>query len=841
MNMKSRNALIAILGLLALFGSLTLLGLMLGCVLGGGLAPDGAESRGLQGGIEELTESLGLQGERSGNLSGGEPAPETSTRLDGTPGLAIYVLLDADDRPVSGATCRLCARGQLPLEGETNQRGELKLEASAEDRASLIILAEGWGPQAFNVSRAPGRYVLRFEPGSVVSGQVLVNGEEPGECIPLLLFSFRELLSAQEELGLPWARLGLPVNSERLVRTRTDERGLFRFGGLPSDWRGELRLPSAYRLEDQTLAVGSHALNAVTLYHPEEGLVLRVVRRLTLVGRVIDFPKREPAPVPGAIVLPDLKFPAAFKRVPQGEDVADEEGRFTVALPSSSILGGMIRIGPPGREFFREIEVEPAEVEGELDLGDLALCDRSGTQTVSLRIIDETSQPIQGAVAAVDSSSSPSAPTDESGRTILGAVVPGVTVFAVYALGYEATDVALPAELPEELEVVLRKGTLLDIRFQQPGGEVARNVKARLSASQHPYRNEVAPRSYTGYTRTGCSFYRVFFPRDGGVVVRLSALEDGRVVLNDLVSGVPFQLRVEGPFAGVIQEESIAPLKPGEHRVREVVLVRPPSKLYGRVLDEAGNPLPQAVVSIVSVLPDSPRSMSGRLMSGVDEEGRFELTHIYSPTVWFSAQADGYVKFTDEACEVSVEGTFLEVRLRPGKVVKVTIEDESGKRLPASYVLASLSNAVTVSGGSEVVGEEGVYLLRGLPDEEVTITAYIYGVVHTRSHDPSNPECLFTVPVLGGVQVTLLLFDESQIDADWLLCLVPTANTDLAIRYALLHNPDFLGVLPGSYYLVIRHFPKGVEHLDEFLEASSHVHIDVTAGTQAHAEVWQQP
>ncbi|MEW6071206.1 MAG: carboxypeptidase-like regulatory domain-containing protein [Planctomycetota bacterium] len=749
---------------------------------------------------------------------------------------AAYAVQEPPGRPIPGAFTALCVSGVVLGSGKTDEHGEWAHEHPEDGDGKLLVIAPPWVPSVIDVPLGPGRHVVTLEAGAAVSGRVIVDGEEPGEPLPLALICSQELVHL-DEMGIEWKVFDRLPSAGRWFPDRTDAHGTFAFRGLPTDWTGQLRLPVEYRLEDPTQADRT-APNAIALHSPVEGLEVRVVRRLTLTGRVIEFPSAEPTPVAGAIVIPAFRFPRTGGVFSPVDTEADEKGRFTFALPCKSLLGGYLQIGPPDRAFFRTIDLEPAEVDGELDLGDLALIEsRLGAKVVPLHVVDTAGYPIRGAVAAPGFSSPASHPTDEEGRTAVAFVLPGLTTLAVYAAGYEAAHVPVPAELSEELEVVLVEGIVLELRFVCPDGILPPGIAARLAAPENPLRIVEIPRNMRGYMEAGCTAPRTVVLPDGTVVLRLWSMEGARVVLNDLKPGIPMQLRVEGLYSGVIQEESIPPLQPREHRIQEVALAREPRTLSGRVLDESGNPLPQAWVKLTwfeSDFPEREYTMPKR----VDEDGCFRLTDLYGPTVYLSADADGFAKYVDPEFPLPQEDSYIEIRLSRGNTVTVTVEDDVGRRLPAT-VFAVLPNGATVSMGQQVEEQEGVYVMHGVPNGPITLRAYIAAIPHDQTHDGRVPECRFVVPVSGELHVRVRLFDESQVDERWLLTLTPNFEGGPPVRYAYLYDPVFPYVTPGSYTLVMRRFPRGFGDKSEFEEKSLPVPIQVHQGERVEVEVLQ--
>ena len=144
--------------------------------------------------------------------------------------------------------------------------------------------------------------------------------------------------------------------------------------------------------------------------------------------------------------------------------------------------------------------------------------------------------------------------------------------------------------------------------------------------------------------------------------------------------------------------------------------------------------------------------------------------------------------------------------------------------------------------GREIDGEPDAYILHDLPDEEVTVQAYVYGVPYRRTHHPSIPELIIRVPVTGEVEVKLHVSADTELDGKTLVCLAPAPDSGLQERYAWIveggaEPSTFPGVLPGRYEAVVRRYPEGYEHMDRFEELSPRAAVVVTAEQTARVEV----
>ncbi len=771
-----------------------------------------------------------------------DPA-RTSVPVEESPSGAVYELLEPEGAPVPGAHVVLVRDGEVLALGETDERGQLATELQLEGSGKLLVLARGWTPQIHEVSLAPALHEVPLRPGAIVAGWIVVNGYRLSTAIPLELRSDRTLLDLTSELGITEEEAEIDRMASRVMRGSTDARGAFRFDGLAEDWSGILELPVDYRLADPTLATNDSRPCSIHLERPVQDLRVDVVKSLVLMGRVVEVHKAEPVPVPDADVESRIKYPGVDPDLTyQGSERTDELGRFRIAVRNPTIQGGHLRISPPDRSFLRDIEIEPRELQADWDLGDLALCDRDAISQVHLLVRNKAGDPISGAVAGTDSSNPHSAPTDEEGRTTLRGVVPGLSTIVVYGMGYEIATIEVPAEPPEEIEVTMRRGTLLDIRFLTPNGEPANFVKARLAADRNPLQNERRwPRAFKAYTEAGYSGFRPGYTEDGTWVIRLQALRDGGVIVNDVVPGLPLHLRVDGQYGTPIQEQTIAPLGPEEHRRIEVVLVEGAKTVRGRVLNEAGEPIPHASVGVFHVAPDSRPGSSQGSGGSVEDDGSFEIPYVYATHIHINADADGYVPFRDREYEVPVDGEELVVRLAKGHVVTVVLEEECGKR-QTGQVWSDLPNGAGAY-GQKVEGETGVYLVRGLPDEEVTIQARVYWTVHERVHDPLVPNLTITIPTLGEVEATVRRFGDLELDGECGLWILPVDDEGLRRRYAELEqdftNPVRIpGVLPGRYEAVVQRYLGGYYEEARFDELSPRIPIVILPGEPTRFEVW---
>lgn len=776
-----------------------------------------------------------------GQLESGASRPGQPARHEPGASCAEYWIVDWEGEPLAGVRCWLVVDGKVAVEGWSNVDGLLASDLDRPDTGRLLTAGEAFAPTAREVPLGAGRHTVRLEHGAVLSGQVLVSGQEPEAPLHLRVVAHQDMLDVHHEVGLGWSQLGAPPDSGRAIRARTDDRGRFVVSGLPDSWAGQLQLPVEYRLEDAAAAANGRSLGSLALSAPRQDLVVRARKRHVLRGRIVAGRGDEPIPVADAIVRSFLEYSSGGSTEERTELRTSGDGVFRLALSGASVDSARLVVSPPDESLHREVDLGGRELNGDWDVGDIPLFEQAGDVTASLVVVDESSDPVRGATAALGPGRPSSAPTDEEGRTSVRGVLPGQSILTIYAAGYEVTEVEVPDPLTESLRVPLRRSTLLRIRMALPDGAAAQRVVARVSAPVHPFRSEGLIQSFRAYTLAGCSYYRTYTGTAGEAVVRLNGLETGEVALSDLKPNLAFQLQVEGPYGRTLSNQVVPALAPGEHRTLDVSLPEGPRTLRGRVVDANGAPLSQGRVALRWDHSDAQESTNRNIEKTVDAEGRFSFPGVFAREVFLQADADGFAPLWIAELDVPRDERELTFTLEPERVVKVTVSDSSGTPLPARVSCVLPSGAWAFA--SRAHEEEGTYVLHGLPDGEVAVRAMVYGAPFTETHDTRNPELWIRIPRLGRVEVDASLFDGAIPDETWLMCLSPATDTDLNEIYAKVDPAGqeaaaFPGVEPGEYFAALRRYPYGFSDMTRFVEMSSRVPVVVRAGETARAEVW---
>lgn len=763
---------------------------------------------------------------------------------------ALYSILDSDGLMLGGARLKLCADGEIVARGQSNEAGEFGSTLDRDGEAALLVVAPDWAPQVHRVPLTAGRHEVRLREGEVVAGWIIVDGGIPGEAIPVQLRSDRGFVDIEEDLGLS-SEVMLRETREHggsyapEARTRTTTEGTFRIAGLPANWSGSVRWSSEFRLRDQIEAESDFRPHSLHLDRARRDVRIDVVRRPVLSGRVVDYPDGadDPVPVSGALVEDELDYgDVVADSLLKARATSDEEGRFRIPLLDLSIKGGGLYITSGDHVFSRRIEIEPMELQGSTDLGDLALIEPEERGLVRLLVQEEDGSPIAGAIAGTASDSPISEATDESGRTALRGVIPGESTIFVLAFGWETEWVQMPSHLTGDLVVTMRRGSTLELRIRSSDGEPAYGVVARIWSAENPCRAMKSRIPLSTYRAAGCTWPHTVRPDDGTIAVRLNANPDGNITLNDVRAGVPLRMRIEGRFGATVHERAIPALKSEERRILDVDLPRRPLTLRGRVVDESGRPLPTASHMSSGDSPDTPPGMMFGGGGGVNENGEFEIAGIYTSHIHLSVIADGFVPIRHRAFEVPVDSSQVEFQLEPACVLTVLLRDEGGQPVEGR-VHSELPSGSWVS-GRPVVDTPGSYLLRGVPHQEIVVKATVHGAVFEQAHDPGVPTLTITIPglnMLGEVEVTL----QVQVPASRYqryIRLLPVSGEGLIPRHSLQYTGSawsIPGVRPGRYVAVLQQYMSEEGGEDAWEDLSTRVPVEVRIREKAEVLIDQ--
>jgi protocatechuate 3,4-dioxygenase beta subunit len=281
----------------------------------------------------------------------------------------------------------------------------------------------------------------------------------------------------------------------------------------------------------------------------------------------------------------------------------------------------------------------------------------------------------------------------------------------------------------------------------------------------------------------------------------VAAGADGRFLLEDLAQAVPIHLavRAEGfltALARDIRPPTAQPL---------TIRLEPAAVLRGRVVDEAGKPVPGARIDLrwEAYLPEEPDRPVGEPIlrnARAEADGRFELREIPAGTARVSAGAPGFVTLDPIAVELPrpAQAGDLKLVLTRGATLQGRVTTAAGDPVAAVRV--------GVGGASATTNDDGLYWLEGaeLGPQEVIFLHASYGrLVKKRAIQPGVNQ--LDVVFDAGVEVTGRAVDESGSP-------VSGARVELASenRFDLKQAHDVTGddgrfrlapVLPGRYRL----------------------------------------
>ncbi|HWN44317.1 MAG TPA: carboxypeptidase regulatory-like domain-containing protein [Thermoanaerobaculia bacterium] len=180
---------------------------------------------------------------------------------------------------------------------------------------------------------------------------------------------------------------------------------------------------------------------------------------------------------------------------------------------------------------------------------------------------------------------------------------------------------------------------------------------------------------------------------------------DGRFSIEDLAQGSPVHVAVRSPGFLIAQVRSVRP--PTEKPV--VIRLEPEAALAGRVVDEAGAPVPGARIDLhwQAFLPEEPDRPVGQPIlrnTRADGEGRFELRGLPTGTARVSVAAPSFVPLEGVEVDLPRAGE-LRLVLERGALLQGRVTTAAGEPVPGVRV--------GVSGAGASTNDDGLYWLEG--------------------------------------------------------------------------------------------------------------------------------
>ena len=504
----------------------------------------------------------------------------------------------------------------------------------------------------------------------------------PPQSDPLVLSG--QVVDASGRKPIPGALVWPSADPAAFVRT--DAEGRF-----------QVAAPGRRRFDLEILAPG-YLLKKVLMARPQlvsrKTGTLSLERAGTLRGKVVDPQGR---PLAGAAVV----------AVPEG---ALGNRAFSPSDPVAARAVSDVQ----GRFELRRLRLEQsyeirASRAGAFPAAQRAMATREVTLVLAParsargRVLDPEGRPIAGAEAFVRPALRPGASDGDETGTPVQSDAQGVFSFpelpaaevelAVRRKGYAPAVLPalriLPGTGSADLGVVtLRPGATLAGRVIDRGGQaVAEGEVFLLDRPASP--NEMD---------------RVL--KDRKPAAKVGA--DGSFSVEDLARGAPIHVVVRSPGYLFEQVRSVRP--PTQKPV--VVRLRPAADLAGRVVDEAGEPVPGAHVDLhwQAFLPEEPDRPVGEPIlrsTRADREGRFELRGLPEGTARVSAAAPSFVPRDGVEVDLPRPASAGELRLvlERGALLQGRVTTAAGEPVAAVRV--------GVSGAAAATNDDGLYWLEG--------------------------------------------------------------------------------------------------------------------------------
>jgi hypothetical protein len=456
------------------------------------------------------------------------------------------------------------------------------------------------------------------------------------------------------------------------------------------------------------------------------------------------------------------------------------------------------------------------------ELGDLVL---ERGPSLDLVVLDEAGAPVEGAVTTAGERRS-----GPDGRIQLRFVS---EPFTVAAYGYLPREVR-PAGAGE-LEVRLSAGPGLEVLVLDAQGAPVPEAPLRIEADREFFDGPdgtIDGRVWrSDPARVGR--HRVSGNRkEGGVYAEFVCNREGRWRTGGVLAGVPFRLRIGPRTTEPFQEELVPALGPTEQRRIEVRLPLALVTLRGRALDAEGRALPGVRCAVPAALF---HGHGDGLYCASDVSGRFECFLLLPERVGPLSVRIGRGGFLERTLAWDPASGEVEVRLDPGKRVRVTVVDSAGEIVPGGALTWRPLGASSWSGAETL--RPGVFEASGLEDGLLEFRLELAGRHYMRTHSAQDEELVFEIERPARVRVAWNV-ESAEPWLRWLhVGLLPeeedgvTYRTDGERTDALVGSAEFRAVVPGAYVAVL-YFQE-----DEELEELGRRSFEVAEGERTELEI----
>jgi len=710
---------------------------------------------------------------------------------------------------------KLLASGSAGADGRAMFEGHFDPADDGKPGRAVELIATCAEHSPLLATLEPGERVLRFERLQTIAGACTVDGRVPDEPVELSLQCSRAFWGDEHIPIAAWKAIG-GRPAYRSLETETEADGSFAFDGLMSGYAGVI----SWNIDEYDGPVvpvemrDPVILISAEVAAPDTAVPLVLTRRTRLVGRVLD--ELGGGGVEGVTV--DLH--ALGKRVWLQSVQTDRDGRFRVILDRHGgappeELDVVLWTGDGAPTGPKRVDVPPAiPASPERDLGNFRLSPR---RVVDVVVRDAEGAPIAG--ARIEPRQGPqgrhlpvglrrdprvTSTTDRDGRATLIAGF-DTTHVRVTALGFTARMEPIE-RLGDPVVVTLERGAMLDVRLV---GAFPRCV-VQISGSEPPFLVGGEP-AWEPETKT--PDWMEWGESQGGV--RFHPSYANRLLLGDVRPGVPFEISVKGAIEPSLQVPALAP---GERRVVRFEVGGSVQELQGRVVDPDGAPVAGAIVAAADA--DAVDGASADTRVTTDEDGRFFALGASAERVAIFVLAEGFVS---ESVRHSVHDSPLVIVLRPMRVVHARVRGPGGEPCPGARVEALLSDGRRIAR----VNGDGVHVLRGLPDRELTVRAYAAGVELSQTLASNATELAFDVPMWGALEVGLSRLAGELSDDAYLRVQPSDAARDAIVRplAAGMSTSRIEALAAGEYAVEVVRLADGASE-SQPLSARAGVHVE---------------
>jgi hypothetical protein len=577
-----------------------------------------------------------------------------------------FKVVDHSGEPIDSATIMAVVAGER--QALTSQgAGRFVLDddgaKALQDRASvpLVVSRSGGWPHTFEGLLTPGEHTLVWPRGVTLKGQLLENGQRPGEPVRLSLkrdvgWSGRPHAAAIDDRWDPIPRSVV-----------ADADGSFLLADLPPGWRGWLKIEDSWRFATQ-----SRQSEAVSAEGPSS-VVFSILRSPRVTGRVIASPSGEG--VADHTVRVDSTHPGEATYIT--ETTTDADGRFTW-IPWPGATSAEFRFGANGD--FRTLTLPDIELpnSGKLDLGEIVL---EPMTKARILVTDSAGKPVSNA-SVKESGTQTAAVSDSDGLMSIPVQNLDAAVLEVRAEGYERADYSVQGlSMDTATELALRPELRLSLRVLDSEGQPRADSQVLFVPVTSPPGGldlfRLQDRDLVAGTVTRYSQFA-----DRRKVIGITTDADGRIefggLSRDLSMQIGFMERQDWIEAPLVASADAQGRWEGTLYDRRETFPR----VEGVVTTAAGAPISDANVKFPSSLMAS--------YVRTDEQGRFS-----APVGWkkgashLIVSSPGFARVRHPLLLSSLTPEPLRLTLEKERTLVVQAVDPSGAPMPESDISVS--------------------------------------------------------------------------------------------------------------------------------------------------------